>query len=461
MTEQAQAVEGRQAAGGGGMAPGEDKLSGEDKRPGAGGGAAYDAVIVGASLAGCTAATLLGRAGLRVALVERSPDQTAFKRICTHYIQSSAVPTLERLDVLEELEQMGARRSRARLWSRWGWIMPPRRPEVPAGVNIRRERLDPFLRRLAAETPGVELILGVAAEELLRDGDGAVSGVVVRNREGARNALRAPLSIGADGRDSTIAKLSGVRTRRLPHGRFAYAAYYEGPPVAGDPDSSLWLLDPSMAGAFPTDEGLTLYACMPTLDRLPEFRRDLEQGLERFVSEIPDAPPILESRRVTPVAGRLDMTNVLRSPIAPGLALIGDAALALDPLWGIGCGFALQMADWLADAVMPALAGEQPLSQGLAAYRRRQRAGLREHAAMIVDYATGRKLNAAERLIFSAAAREPRLAATFEAFGTRNLAPRRFLVGALPRALASRARHAVRPGARPSLSRSNPVEATL
>jgi 2-polyprenyl-6-methoxyphenol hydroxylase-like FAD-dependent oxidoreductase len=40
---------------------------------------AYDAVIVGASLAGCTTAIALGRAGARVALVEKRPDPAAFK----------------------------------------------------------------------------------------------------------------------------------------------------------------------------------------------------------------------------------------------------------------------------------------------------------------------------------------------------------------------------------------------
>lgn len=52
----------------------------------------YDAVIVGASLAGCAAAIGLGRAGARVALVERQPDLAAFKRICSHQIQASATP---------------------------------------------------------------------------------------------------------------------------------------------------------------------------------------------------------------------------------------------------------------------------------------------------------------------------------------------------------------------------------
>src|SRR4051812_49565590 len=119
----------------------------------------HDAVIVGASLAGCTTAIFLAREGARVALVERRPDPDAFKRVCGHFIQSSAVPTLERLGLLEDLERAGAARSRLRIWTRWG-IVDTRDSTLPAAVNIRRETLDPMLRRIAGETPGVELMLG-------------------------------------------------------------------------------------------------------------------------------------------------------------------------------------------------------------------------------------------------------------------------------------------------------------
>jgi menaquinone-9 beta-reductase len=418
--------------------------------------AEHDAVIVGASLAGCTAATLLGRAGLRVALVEKSPDPASFKRICSHFIQSSAVPTLERLEILEELEAIGARRSRTRIWTRWGWIMPPEHPSVPASVNIRRERLDPLMRRMAGETQGVELMLGSSVEQVLRGDRGEVSGVVVRDRSGDETSLLAPLTIGADGRGSTVAKLAGVKEKRIPHGRFAYAAYYEGPPPEGSPDGLLWVLDPQMVAAFPTDEGLTMYACMPTHDRLPEFRRDLESTFTSFVAEIPDAPPILESKRIGPIQGKLDMTNVLHPPTADGLALTGDAVAALDPMWGVGCGFALQASEWLSDAVAPGLRGERELSGCLDDYKRSYAKGLREHAAMIVEYASGRKQNLGERILFSAAAREPRLAESFEAFGTRNTIPRRYLSRTLPRALAVNARELV---AGASRSRSVPAHA--
>jgi flavin-dependent dehydrogenase len=52
----------------------------------------YDIAIVGASIAGCEAAIFFGRAGARVALIERDRDPAGYKRLCTHYIQASATP---------------------------------------------------------------------------------------------------------------------------------------------------------------------------------------------------------------------------------------------------------------------------------------------------------------------------------------------------------------------------------
>jgi 2-polyprenyl-6-methoxyphenol hydroxylase-like FAD-dependent oxidoreductase len=409
----------------------------------------YDAVVVGASLSGCAAAIMLGRAGARVALIEQRAERSAFKRICTHYIQSSAVPMLERVGLLGPMLEAGAVRSRARMWTRWGWLEPPRRSSVPSGVNLRRQILDPLVRRIAAETPGVELMLGQTAEELLPDPStpGSVGGVQVRDREGTRRRLRAALTVGADGRGSRIAKLAGVKTKTVAHGRFAYGGYFEGPPPTGSPDASLWLLDPDMAAAFPTDCGLTFYACMPVKARLPEFRRDPEAALKAFVAGIPDAPPIAESRVVgsadgKPVQGKLDMTNVAHAPTSGGLALVGDSALAIDPLWGVGCGWAFQSAEWLAQSVAPAVLGAEPLEQGLRRYSRRHARALRGHAAMIYDYASGRKLNPAERMLFSAAARDERVARVFEAFGSRNIGPGRMLAKGVPLALAAHARAA-------------------
>jgi 2-polyprenyl-6-methoxyphenol hydroxylase-like FAD-dependent oxidoreductase len=402
----------------------------------------YDAVIVGASLAGCATAILLGRAGARVALVEKQPDAEAFKRVCSHFIQASGVPTLERLGLLDPIMAAGGVRSRLRAWTPWGWVDPP--PDRAGyAVNLRRELLDPLVRDAAAQTPGVELMLGQSAHRLLRE-EGAVGGIVVRDRTEAETALRARLVIGADGRDSQIAELAGVATKTLPHGRFAYGAYFEGAPPAGAPDSSFWMMDPQWAAAFPTDDGLVFYAAMLTKDRLPEFKRDPAAALVSFIADIPEAPPIRAGTIVGPgVLGKLDMPNRVRRPVAPGLALVGDAALATDPIFGVGCGWALQSGEWLANSVAPAIRGEESLDRGLTRYRRRHARELRGHAFFIHDYATGRRFRPAERMMFSAAARDPKVATTFDELGTRRIKPGRMFVKIVPRSIAVNTRHAL------------------
>lgn len=400
-----------------------------------------DAVIVGASLAGCTTAILLARAGVRVTLVEKQPDPAAYKRICSHFIQASGVPTFERLGLLEPIMAAGGVRTRFHAWTQWGWIEAPLE-KAGLCLNLRRQVLDPLVREAAGSEPGVELILGQTAERLLWK-DGAIAGVVVRDREGNETELRAPLTIGADGRDSRIAELSGVPTKTRPHGRVAYGGYFEGAKPVHAPDTAMWMLDPQWVAAFPTDDDLTFYAAMVTKDRLPEFKRDPSAALVRLVGDVPEAPPIREGRLVEPVLGKIDMLNRARVQTAPGLALAGDAALAIDPLFGVGCGWALQSGEWLADAVAPALRGEEALDRGLARYRRRHSRELRGHAFMIHDYATGRRLSPTEKMLMAAATRDPRVATAFDEVGTRRTRPVGQLVRILPRVVAANARHAL------------------
>ena len=222
----------------------------------------YDAVIVGGSLAGSTTAIFLGRAGLRVAVVERQPDPNAFKRMCSHFIQASGVPTLDRLGLLEPIEAAGGVRPRIQAWTEWGWMKPPRE-EASRCVNLRREVLDPLVREHAAATAGVDFHLGQTVTGLLSDGE-VVSGVTMRDRDGAETTLRGKLVVGADGRDSHVAEWAGVKEKVIPHGRFAYGGYFEGAAPEYAPDGAIWFMDPHWGAAFPTDSDLVFYAAMPT-----------------------------------------------------------------------------------------------------------------------------------------------------------------------------------------------------
>jgi flavin-dependent dehydrogenase len=402
----------------------------------------YDAVVVGGSLSGCAVATLLARSGARVALIEQRADPAAFKRICSHYIQPEGVPTLRRLGLLEPILDAGGLLSPLRVWTPEGLIEPP--PERPSiGVNLRRERLDPLVREAAAATAGVDLLLGVTARGLLRDG-AAVAGIAAEDRDGAALQLRAPLTVGADGRASLVAELAEAERRRRPHGRFVYAAYFEDARPPGDARACVWFMDPHCALAFPTDSGLTLCGAMPTTELLPRFRPDPEAALVEFFAGLPEAPALDSARRVGPLLGKLEMTIRVRRPTAPGLALVGDAALAADPLFGIGCGWALRSAEWLADSVAPALAGAEPLGRGLARYRRLHRRRLGTRAFVLHDYSNGRPMNGMERGFYRAAAADPKIAGIFGSYAGGRIGPGRMMAEALPRGAHLTARDALR-----------------
>ena len=95
--------------------------------------AQFDVVIVGASIAGSTAAILLGRAGLRVALVERHGSLDAFKALCTHHVMACATPTIHRLGLDTTIEAAGGVRNGLNLYTPWGWVVTP--PDTPARLQ--------------------------------------------------------------------------------------------------------------------------------------------------------------------------------------------------------------------------------------------------------------------------------------------------------------------------------------
>jgi menaquinone-9 beta-reductase len=369
----------------------------------------YDAVVVGGSLAGCTAAALLARQGARVALLERAKDADHYKVCCTHYVQAGAVPVLERLGV-----DVPAVRSVGSFHTRYGWVRPQANGSpIPEAFDARRRDLDPAVRRIAIATDGVDYRAGTAATGLLRDAAGRPSGVATPHGE-----VRARVVVAADGRGSGVARMAGVRGRVRPNARFAYYAYFAGLPEE-QRRVRMWFEDPDVAYTFPAADGQVLIAAMPHKDRLPEFKADVDRAMADFFSRLDDAPDLGAAERVGKWIGRMDMTNVRRPAAVPGLAFVGDAAQASDPLWGVGCGFALMSGAMLADALGPALASGGDVDAALERYRRDHRRALAGHHFLMCDYATGRGLLPFEKLLYRGAVRDARVARALNRLGSR------------------------------------------
>jgi 2-polyprenyl-6-methoxyphenol hydroxylase-like FAD-dependent oxidoreductase len=355
-------------------------------------------------------------AGARVALIERRPDPGAYKVACTHQILSSAVPTIERLGLSSLIEARGAPRTHVEVWSPYGgWMRFP--TDVPYGYGVTRWTLDPILRELAAGTPGVELLPGWAVLGLLSD-DGRAAGVRIETPKHEPQTIRARLVVGADGRGSTVARLARVPGRVRPHNRFYYWAYWRRiRPVTSK--ARLWFLDPEGAAAFPNEDDLTVVVAVPHRSRLGEFRSDPEDAYRRMVAALPDGPDVTGAERVSKLIGKLDVPNVMRPAAGAGVAFVGDAALATDPSFGVGCGWAFQSAEWLVDNTCTALLDGGDLDHALERYKRTFRRRLGFEHWLIADMSSGRKLRANERTMFRAAASDPVIARALEEVVTR------------------------------------------
>lgn len=394
----------------------------------------YDAIVVGASLAGCTTAILLARAGASVLLVEQRAELDAYKTVCGHYIHASAHPAIERLGLFEPMMQAGAVRSPIRFWFDDTVIEPVPAERVPPPINLPRKYLDPLLRGLAAETTGVELRLGTGLREIA-----AVAEDAVRVRLTSGDVASARLLVGADGRNSTVAKLIGARTITFRNGRFNYSPFFAGPSYPGAPATTSYFIDDQWFGAFPTADGLTGYYLMPTHDRLPEYKRDLEGACRAAIAALPEAPPVEELELAGPIVGRLDISAQRRAPIRDRIALVGDAALAADPLYGVGCGWAFQMGEMLADAVAEPLLAGAPMARPLRQYRRSLNSALLPHLGQMLGYSRGRALNPMERFAMRRAARDERVAERVIRLTTRTISPLRLTLDPAEIALLLRA----------------------
>ena len=385
----------------------------------------FDVAIVGASVAGCTAARLFGEAGARVAVIERRPDPDAYKVVCTHAILSSAAATVERLGLEPRLEARGAVRILGDAWTPYGgWIHAP--DDAPRGWGVTRRTLYPMLRELAAETPGVELLLGQTVTRLVASHDGRPEGVVTQTPDHKTREVRARLVVGADGRNSTVARVAQVPGRVRPNNRFAYFAYWHGVRPHTD-RARVWLLDPHGAAQFPNEDQLTVMVVVAHRSRLPEFRSDLDGAYAQMVDWLPGGPDLSQAERVSKLVGALDLRNVMRPAAKRGVAFVGDAALATDPLFGVGLSFALQSAEWLADHTIPALVGGGDLDAALGRYRRTFRRHLGLHHFFIADYSSGRKMQSWERAFFRAGADNPTVARAIDEVASRRRSPLRML----------------------------------
>ena len=357
-------------------------------------GERHEVIVVGGRCAGSPLATILARAGLAVALVDRAPFPS--DTLSTHIFQNEAVLVLQRLGVLEPvvatgapwLERVDGRAQAVRFTRPW----PRREGDPGTALCVRRSLLDAVLLDTAREA-GAQVRTETGVTGLVLRG-GRVVGVRVRRSDrsdGGEAVLEAPLVVGADGRGSTVARLTGARRYNvMQNQRAGYWGYYEGARWPAPATLFFHRWDDEFVIACPADSGLYLVVVIPPLQRVGQFRADLESSFDAHVARCEPVADILAgARRVDRPRAAHRWTCYFREAVGPGWVLTGDAGHFKDPAAGQGIADALRQGEKLAAAILAGLGGSGRMEQHLATWWRWRDADGAEMAWFAADIGQG------------------------------------------------------------------------
>jgi 2-octaprenyl-6-methoxyphenol hydroxylase len=311
----------------------------------------YQVIVVGAGLVGAAAALALGRQGLRVALVERQPpavpDETWDTRI--YAISPASQRFLERIGAWQRMDA--------------GRVQPVFRMDVNGDTSgaIRLDAYEAGVSHLAAilESGRLQHALWQAIE-----GDGNVAlhcpaaieslerdDTISRLRLADGRVLEAELIIGADGAASRIREWAGIASTLIPYGQSGVVANFECERPHGG-TALQWFFDSDILAWLPLAGGNRMSMVWSTQTAHADELVKLDAAVLAEKVQAAGHDRLGKLSLLTPAAAFPLRLIRVESAVAPGVALIGDAAHGVHPLAGQGVNLGFGDAEALVEVLM-------------------------------------------------------------------------------------------------------------
>ena len=327
----------------------------------------WDVIIVGAGPAGSVLASLLGARGTSVLLLDRA----VFPRdkLCGEFLNPGGVEILGRLGCLDVVQSAAFVVRGMKFLSPDGTAFRGQYSGARYGLAVRRTELDSLLLQHAGRA-GAEVLEGFRVDRL-------ISGGVEGRTRNATSTLRARVVVGADGRNSIVARQLGLFRPHPTHRKMALGRHYQGLTEYGDCGEifcagfGYGVINPLGSGIANVCLVVDAALLARARGKLGPYFDELLQRMPRLARRLADAAPLEDVHALGPMA---------HSPArvwAPGALLVGDAAGFYDPFTGEGMFMALRSAELAAAAIVESLDGSRAPEACFRDYERRLRSELR------------------------------------------------------------------------------------
>jgi len=327
----------------------------------------YDAIVVGARCGGSTTAMLLARKGHRVLLVDRAtfPSDT----LSTNVIHATGVALLDKWGLLDRVVASGCPPITHYRFD-FGPVVIDGTTRPVNGHTVcyapRRIVLDQILIEAAREA-GVEVREAFNMDDLLVE-EGVVTGIRGHSGADAPVELRARIVIGADGKNSHVARLAGATAyHEKPKQQYGYFTYFRDLPTDG---MRAYIRPDRAFGVMPSNDDLTLVVIGWPYAEAAALKADVEGNFYATLDLVPEfAERVRLATRVEPFLGGA-VPHFFRTPFGPGWALVGDAGITRDPITAQGISAAFADSERCSTAVDAWLRGTTSYAVAMGAWHR-------------------------------------------------------------------------------------------
>ena len=291
----------------------------------------FDVAIVGGGPAGSSCGAFCAAAGLRTIVLER--EKFPREKVCGDCLNPASWPVLRRLGMAERVRQLphGILHSVEFIAIRGRKIVV----DLPSGeeseIAVKRSLFDALLLRRASER-GAHICeeTTVSALSKCANNDGW------RIETAGGKILAADTLVGADGRNSTVARLCNLLPRPSRE-RVALQAHIPLPADFGN-RIVLQFLSEGYSGQAPVNREELNVCLVSNPSNMPALRRWAEKQFYLQQNH--------QWRTITP------LTRAALAPAREKLFLVGDAARVVEPFTGEGIYYALRSGELAAQAIV-------------------------------------------------------------------------------------------------------------